>query len=288
LYRIRNDYKVEVETSDPIVVYRETVAGKGGPFEGKSPNKHNRFYITVEPLEKEVVDAILEGDIAQTDRIKDKKSLVSQLEKLGMDREEAKGVETIHGPNILIDATKGIQYLNETMELVKQAFIEAMDKGPLANEKVYGVKVKLVDAKLHEDSIHRGPAQVIPAVRNAIYGAMVQAGRVLLEPMQKVYVDTPIEESGSVTREFQQRRGVILEMNQEGDVSKIVALVPVPEMFGFASAIRGATSGRVLWSTENAGYQPVPKDLQDEVVRKIRERKGLKPEPYDADYYANL
>ena len=288
LYRIRNDYKVEVETSDPIVVYRETVAGKGGPFEGKSPNKHNRFYITVEPLEKEVVDAILEGDIAQTDRIKDKKSLVSQLEKLGMDREEAKGVETIHGPNILIDATKGIQYLNETMELVKQAFIEAMDKGPLANEKVYGVKVKLVDAKLHEDSIHRGPAQVIPAVRNAIYGAMVQAGRVLLEPMQKVYVDTPIEESGSVTREFQQRRGVILEMNQEGDVSKIVALVPVPEMFGFASAIRGATSGRVLWSTENAGYQQVPKDLQDEVVRKIRERKGLKPEPYDADYYANL
>ena len=125
-------------------------------------------------------------------------------------------------------------------------------------------------------------------MRNAIYGAMVQAGRVLLEPMQKVYVDTPIEESGSVTREFQQRRGVILEMNQEGDVSKIVALVPVPEMFGFASAIRGATSGRVLWSTENAGYQPVPKDLQDEVVRKIRERKGLKPEPYDADYYANL
>jgi len=143
LYRIRNDYKVEVETSDPIVVYRETVAGKGGPFEGKSPNKHNRFYISVEPLEKEVVDAILEGDIAQTDRIKDKKSLVSQLEKLGMDREEAKGVETIHGPNILIDATKGIQYLNETMELVKQAFIEAMDKGPLANEKVYRCKGKV-------------------------------------------------------------------------------------------------------------------------------------------------
>ncbi|MEM1814344.1 MAG: elongation factor EF-2, partial [Thermoplasmatales archaeon] len=131
LYRIKNDYKVEVETSDPIVVYRETVQGKGGPFEGKSPNKHNRFYIEVEPLEKAVVDAILKGDIVQTDRIKDKKTLIATLQELGMDREEAKGVEAIHGPNVLLDVTKGIQYLNETMELVKEAFIEAMDRGPL-------------------------------------------------------------------------------------------------------------------------------------------------------------
>lgn len=288
LYRIRNDFKVEVDTSDPIVVYRETVQGKGGPFEGKSPNKHNKFYIEVEPLNKEIVDAILKGDLAQTDRIKDKKSVINLLEQLGLDRDEAKGIEAIHGPNILLDVTKGVQYLNETMELVKEAFTEAIDKGPLANEKVYGVKVKLVDAKLHEDSIHRGPAQVIPAVRNAIYGAMCQAGRILLEPMQKVYVDTPLEESGSVTREFQQRRGIIVEMEQEGEQSKIVAMVPVPEMFGFASAIRGATGGRVLWSTENSGYQVVPKDLQMQVVGKIRERKGLKAEPYDENYYANL
>ncbi|MEM0128010.1 MAG: elongation factor EF-2 [Thermoplasmatales archaeon] len=288
LYRIKNDYKVEVETSDPIVVYRETVQGKGGPFEGKSPNKHNRFYIEVEPLESSIVDAILRGDIAQAERIKDKKTLISLLQELGMDRDEAKGVEAVHGPNILLDVTKGIQYLNETMELVKEAFLEAMDRGPLAAEKVYGVKVKLVDAKLHEDSIHRGPAQVIPAVRNAIYGAMCQANRILLEPVQKVFVDTPLEESGAVTREFQQRRGVIVEMEQEGEQSKITALVPVPEMFGFASAIRSATGGRVLWSTENHGHQTVPKDIQPSVVAKIRERKGLKPEPYDENYYANL
>jgi elongation factor 2 len=288
LYRIRNDYKVEVETSDPIVVYRETVQGKGGPFEGKSPNKHNRFYIEVEPLEKGIIDTILKGDLPQAERIKDKKGVISILEQNGMDRDQAKGIEAIHGPNVLLDLTKGIQYLNETMELVKEAFVEAMDRGPLAAERVYGVKVKLVDAKLHEDSIHRGPAQVIPAVRNAIYGAMCQANRVLLEPVQKVFVDTPLEESGSVTREFQQRRGVITEMEQEGEQSKISALVPVPEMFGFASAIRSATGGRVLWNTENSGHQVVPKDIQPQVVAKIRERKGLKPEPYDENYYANL
>ena len=288
IYRITHEYKVEVITSPPIVVYRETVDHKGGPFEGKSPNKHNKFYIEVEPLEESVVQAIVDGDIEEMDRIKDRKALAKTLEELGMDREEAKRVEAIRGPNILLDMTWGVQYLNETMELVKQAFFEAVEKGPLAKEKVYGVKVKLVDAKLHEDSIHRGPAQVIPAVRNAIYGAMCQGNRELLEPIQKIYINVPMELVGSVTREIQQRRGVIVDMEQEEYQTIIHAKAPVAEMFGFASAIRSATGGRVLWSTENAGYERVPRDLQPQIVRQIRERKGLKPEPYDEKYYAEL
>jgi len=288
IYRIVNDYKVEIETSEPLVVYRETIDHKGGPFEGKSPNKHNKFYIEVEPLQEEVVKAILSGEIPQGDRFKDKKDITKKLESLGMDHDEARKFEVIKGPNMLLDMTWGIQYLNETMELVKQAFSEAVDKGPLANEKLYGVKVKLVDAKLHEDSIHRGPAQVIPAVRNAIYGAICQAERVLLEPIQNVFINVPTEEVGNVTRELQQRRGVILNIEQEDYQTSIVAKAPVAELFGFASAIRSATSGRVLWSTENAGYERVPRELQPEVVRKIRERKGLKPEPYDENYYAGL
>ncbi len=288
IYRIVNDYKVEIETSEPLVVYRETVDHKGGPFEGKSPNKHNKFYIEVEPLQEEVVKAILSGDVPQGDRFKDKKSITKKLEDLGMDHDEARKFEVVKGPNMLLDMTWGIQYLNETMELVKQAFNEAIDKGPLANEKLFGVKVRLVDAKLHEDSIHRGPAQVIPAVRNAIYGAICQAERILLEPIQHVYINVPTEEVGNVTRELQQRRGVILSIEQEDYQTSIVAKAPVAELFGFASAIRSATSGRVLWSTENAGYERVPKELQPDVVRKIRERKGLKPEPYDENYYAGL
>ena len=288
VYRITHEYGVEVITSPPIVVYRETVDHKGGPFEGKSPNKHNKFYMVVEPLEESVVQAIVEGEIEEMDRIKNRKDLAKKLEELGMDRDEAKKVEAIRGPNILLDMTWGVQYLNETMELVKQAFFEAVDKGPLANEKVYGVKVKLMDAKLHEDSIHRGPAQVIPAVRNAIYGAMCQGERVLLEPVQKIYINVPMELVGSVTREIQQRRGVIIDMEQEGEQTIVHAKAPVAEMFGFASAIRSATGGRVLWSTENAGYERVPRDLQPQIVRQIRERKGLKPEPYDEKYYAEL
>ena len=285
-YRIIHDYNVEIVASTPIVVYRENVEKIGGPFEGKSPNKHNRFYIEIVALDEKVVKAITAGEIKTEGKIKDAKALAKQLQELGMTKEEGKSVVTFHGSNVLLDMTKGIQYLHETMELCIEAFHEAMDRGPLANEKCMALKVMLVDAKLHEDSIHRGPAQVIPAVRTAIYGALCQGGRILLEPKQQVFINVPQEMMGAATREMQQRRGLIEDIRQDGDLSVIVSKVPVAEMFGFASSIRSATTGKALWSTENAGFERLPRELQGEVVKGIRTRKGLKPEPYDEAYYA--
>ncbi len=285
-YRIVNDHKVEIKASAPIVVYREAVKGRGGPFEGKSPNKHNKFYMIVEPLEEAIVEAIKNGEIKTDGKIKDPKALAKQLSDLGMDKEQAKGVVAFKNNNIFLDTTKGIQNLHETMELCKQAFDEAMDQGPLANERVAGLKVMLVDAKLHEDSIHRGPGQVIPATRSGIYGAMCLAGRSLLEPMQKVYINCPQDMMGDVTRELQGRRSTIEDIHQDHDATVIIAKAPVAEMFGFASAIRGATQGRALWSTENSGFVILPRELQDKVVGDIRKRKGLNPQPYDAGYYS--
>ena len=285
-YRIVNEHKVEIKTSQPIVVFRECVGGRGGPFEGKSPNKHNRFYIEVEPLQQPIVQAIRNGEIETEGRIKDSKGLAKKLQELGMDREEARGIVGFVGTNVLIDMTKGIQYLHETMELVKDSFEEAMNQGPLANEKCMAMKVMLVDAKLHEDSIHRGPAQVIPAARSAVYGAMCQAGRVLYEPIQKVFINVPEDMMGNAIREIQQRRGIIEDMKQEGDIATVQGKCPVAEMFGFAASIRSATSGRALWSTENSGFEQMPREVQERIVPEIRKRKGLKPEPYDASYYA--
>ncbi|MCD6331467.1 MAG: elongation factor EF-2 [Thermoplasmata archaeon] len=284
-YRIKNDYKVDIITSEPTVIYRETVKKKSPVFEGKSPNKHNYLYVEVEPLEPEVVKALLEGQIPENVK-KYRKEVAKKLEELGMPKEEAKGVFGIKGANLITDVTKGIQHLHEAKELLKQAFEEVCEAGPKAAEPLQGVKVKLVDAKLHEDAIHRGPAQLIPAMRNAIFGAIMLAEPILLEPMQKVYISVPHELMGNVTREITQRRGTILDIKQEGDMSIIHAKAPVAEMFGFASAIRSATGGRVLWSTENMGFEPLPDFLQDEITRKIRERKGLPPEPYPAEHYA--
>ena len=287
-YRIKNDHGVEIKVSPPIVVYRECVSGKNEqPFEGKSPNKHNKFYLTAEPLPTNFVEAIKEGKITHSQgKVKDVKALMPTLVELGWDRDFAKGLFAVVGTNVMVDVTKGIQGLHETKELVLDAFKEAMKKGPRAGEPVQGILFTLHDAKLHEDAVHRGPAQVIPAVRNAIYGAMTVAGTTLLEPMQKVFINVPQDVMGSATREMQQRRSVIEDMTNEGDMAIIQCKAPVSAMFGFAAAIRSAASGRVLWSTENLGFEPVPRELLDKTTAEIRQRKGLKPEPYPAEYYA--
>jgi elongation factor 2 len=285
-YRIRNEHKVDISTSEPIVVYRESVQGRSPQaFEGKSPNKHNKFYVTAEPLEASFVEALHAGEIPEG-RTKNIKELIPKLVELGWEKDLAKGLFTTKGTNVFIDATKGIQYLHETKELIIEAFEEAMAKGPRSGEPVSSTKFLLHDAKLHEDAVHRGPAQVIPAARNALYGAMVTAKTILIEPKQKVYISVPQDVMGAAAREVQQRRGVIENMDQEGDLTIIHAKAPVAELFGFASAIRSATQGRCLWSTEFAGFENLPHELQEKVTKEIRKRKGLPENPYGADYYS--
>jgi elongation factor 2 len=284
-HKIRVDKGIPITTSPPIVVYRETVMGQAGPVEGKSPNRHNRFYITVEPLENKVVELIRSGEISMKTPEGERRRI---LEEAGMDKEEARNVVDLYEGNAFLNMTKGIQHLQEAMELILEGFHEAVRGGPLAREPVIGMKVKLVDVKLHEDAVHRGPAQVIPAVRSAIFAAMLSDKPTILEPLQKLFITVPQQYLGAVTREIQSRRGQILEMEQEGEMITVKALAPVAEMFGFAGDIRSATEGRALWATEHGGFAPVPQNMQDEVVLKIRERKGLKLEIPKASDYMSL
>lgn len=280
--KIERDKGLKLKTSPPIVVYRETVQGTSDVIEGKSPNKHNRFYIQVEPLPQEVVELVKSGEVSmRMDKVERRK----KFESAGLNKEEAKGVTEIFEGNLFLDMTKGIQYLSETMELILEGFKEAMRNGPLSREPCSGIKVKLVDVKLHEDAVHRGPAQVIPAVRQAIHASILTAKPTLLEPMQYIFITVPQELMGNVTKEIQSRRGQILEMNVEGDMVTLKAKAPVAEMFGFAGDIRSATEGRALWATEHAGFEPVPHAMLNDIVMGVRKRKGLKLEiPKPSDY----
>ncbi|WP_413829036.1 MULTISPECIES: elongation factor EF-2 [unclassified Methanobrevibacter] len=281
-YRI-NEKGVDIQTSEPIVVYRETVSAKAGPVEGKSPNKHNRFYITVEPLDDELFKAMQKGKIKEG-KVKGKES-AAEFQEYGMEKDEAKKVWDVYNKSVFINATRGIQYLDEVKELLIEGFESALDDGPVANEIAMGLKFKLVDAKLHEDAVHRGPAQVLPSIRKAVYGSIMLAKPTLLEPMQKVFINTPSEYMGSCTREIQNRRGQIVDMTQDRDMVSIESKVPVAEMFGFAGDIRSAAEGRCLWSTEMAGFERLPGELQSKIIREIRQRKGLSAEPYGAEHY---
>ncbi|OPY49423.1 MAG: Elongation factor 2 [Methanosaeta sp. PtaU1.Bin060] len=280
--RLQRDRGVELKTSPPIVVYRESIAGRAGPVEGKSPNHHNRFYIEFEPLEQGVIDALKEGKISmKMEEIERRKLLIER----GMDKEEARNITGYYGTNVLLNMTKGIQYLKETMELILEGFEEALKNGPISREPAQGIKAKLVDVKLHEDAVHRGPAQVIPAVRQAVQAGILMADPVLLEPFQNVYIQVPQDQMGGAMSEIQGRRGVILSMDSEGDMIILKSKMPVAQMFGFAGAIRSATEGRALWSSEFAGFEPLPANLLLETVKQIRTRKGLKPEmPKPSDY----
>ena len=106
--RIINDKKLDIVTSEPIVVYRESVLGTAGPVEGKSPNKHNRFYIEVEPLDEGILNALNNNDLKEG-RIKSKE-MAQKFIQCGMDKEEARRVWTIYNKSMFLNMTRGIQY----------------------------------------------------------------------------------------------------------------------------------------------------------------------------------
>jgi len=281
--RIERNQGIPVITGEPIVVYREAPTQESREVEGRSPNNHNRFYITVEPLEQDIVDAIQLGEVSMDMPEQERREA---LQELGMDKDTTQNVEEIHKTNVFIDDTKGIQHLNETMELVLEGLQGALDNGPLANEPVQGALFRLHDARLHEDAIHRGPAQVIPAVRDAVHRALIDAQVRLLEPIQDVRIDVPSEHMGAASGEIQGRRGRVDDMYQEGDLMVVEGIAPVEEMIGFSSDIRSATEGRASWNTENAGFRVLSDNLQPEKITEIRERKGMKTElPESIDYF---
>ena len=290
VYRIEEEQNIKVKVSPPIVVYREGVEGNnhGNPFEGKSPNRHNRFYFEVEQLPNEVINALKSGDLGDGPvRTKEAKEVGNKFGEYGMDKDLMRKIYAINGTNVLVNDTKGIQNLHETRELIIEAFNEVCVKGPIADEPVQGMMVRLVDAKLHEDAIHRGPAQTIPAVRNGIKGAMMRARTIILEPLQKAFVSVPNDWLGQVTREVTNRRGIIEDMPSDGDVTTVVGIIPIAETFGFSNDIRAASQGRAVWNTENLGFEALPPQLFDTVVGQIRTRKGLKPEPNPESYYSD-
>ncbi|MFL2962125.1 MAG: elongation factor EF-2 [Candidatus Poseidoniaceae archaeon] len=289
VYRLEEEQNIKVKVSPPIVVYRESVEGnnRGRSFEGKSPNRHNRFMIECEPLSPEVVAALRDGHFGNgTVRSGDAKEVGNKFGELGMDKDKMRKIYAIYGTNVLVNDTKGIQGLHETRELIIESFNEVCKKGPVADEPVMGMMVRLVDAKLHEDAIHRGPAQTIPAVRNAIKGAMIRARTVLMEPMQRSHVSVPNDWLGQVTREITNRRGIIEDMPSEGEATTVIGTLPVAETFGFSNDIRAASQGRAVWNSENIGFEILPPQLFDKVVSEIRTRKGLKPDPNPESYYA--
>ncbi|MBI1935647.1 elongation factor EF-2 [Candidatus Woesearchaeota archaeon] len=273
--RIITEKGVEVKTSPPIVVFRESITKTSQEVEGKTPNKHNKFYFIVEPLSDNVYHAIKEAKVSEG-RIKKKNlELRKALMEAGMESKEADQVKDVYNGNIFVDKTRGQVHLGEVLEMILDMFEEVMRKGPLVREPCTKVKVNLMDMTLHEDAIHRGPAQVYPAIREGIRGAMLTANPLLLEPMQVMLIEAPLDYMGSLTKLVNSMRGQLLDVNQEGSMVFVKGKLPVMNMLGWSSDLRSATEGRGVSSLVDQSFERLPTELVGKVAQEIKSRKGL-------------
>ena len=268
---------LDINVSKPIVMYKEGILNASVQVEGKTPNKHNKFYLKVEPLTEKVVTLLKSGELKQGKiRKQDLAEISAALREAEMPTEKAKKAVAIYDQNLFLNLSKGIVQLNEVIELLIQSFKEVCSEGPLAHEPLTGVCIQLMDAKLHEDAIHRGPAQVLPAVKSAIREAIIDGGAILYEPKQILRIDAPIDYMGNIINEVQNRRGQIFDMQEEGDMNAITAKLPVAEMFGFEAGVKSATAGRGFQSLVDVIYEKIQRDIMEKVVKEIKTRKGLK------------
>jgi elongation factor 2 len=273
--RIKTEKHVEVQTSPPIVVYRETINKTSPEVEGKTPNKHNKFYFIVEPLEEPIYKALKKGDIPEMRLKKKDPAIRDKLTALGMDSKSAEGVKGIFGGNLFIDKTRGQVHLGEVLEMILYMFEDVMKNGPLAREPCTRIKVYLMDMKLHEDAIHRGPAQVYPAIREGVRGAMMLAKPTMFEPLQILQIEAPNEYMGEISKLVSNKRGQLLDMTEQGSLIIVKAKLPVAEMIGWSSDLRSATGGRGNSFLIDQMFEKLPDELQEKIVRQIKDRKGL-------------
>jgi elongation factor 2 len=274
---------LEIVTTEPLINYRETIRAKAGPIMSKSPNKHNKIFMRVEALPDDILDMIRTGKIKED---MDKKEMARLLREKGWAADEARSVAAIDiSGNMMIDETKGVQYLQESMDSIRSGFDDVIRNGPIAHEAVRGVKFVLHHFVPHEDPAHRGLAQLMPATRRAMLGSMLIADPVLLEPILGIEVKCPQDLIGQVSSVLSSKRGKLLNVEQKGIIAIMQGEVPASETFDLSEKMRGATAGKALWNTYFKAWQPVPNSIFRTLVADVRKRKGLNPDPPSPDEF---
>ncbi len=273
--RIKTEKGLVVKTGPPIVVYRESVAKPSREIEVRTPNGHNIFFFSIEPLEEEVSNAIERGDLPEERLKKRAEQTWNKLSALDIDNDEARQYREIYKGNVFQDRTRGIVLLGEIIDSVMDGWRLVINGGPLAKEPMMKTKFILHDVKIHVDHMHRGPAQIYPAVRQGMFETMKSGGAVMFEPIQTHLIEVPIDFMGAVTSLIASKRGSLIDVQQEGNNVFIKAKIPVAEMIGWSNDLRSATEGRGVSSLMDQEFQKMPSESQAEVIRKIRQRKGL-------------
>jgi len=274
-------------TSEPVVSFRETVTAESRiTCLAKSANKHNRLYCKAEPILDELCTAIDKEEVNYRQDPKERSKLMA--DKYEWDPNDAKKIwcfgPNAMGPNLLVDTTRGVQYLNEIKDSCVAAFQWAMKEGVLCDENCRGVRVNILDVTLHADAIHRGGGQIIPTARRCFYACQLTANPGILEPVYLVEIQCPDTAIGGVYSCLNRRRGHVFDEAQRPGTPlyNVKAYLPVMESFGFTADLRSQTSGQAFPQCVFDHYQIVQGNALEEntksgeIVKKTRKRKGLK------------
>lgn len=287
--------------NDPVVSFCETVTAETDiTCCSKSPNKHNRVYLVAEPLGDDVTNAIVKGDIYPDQDPKKRARILA--DDFDWDVTDARKIWTFGcppdgTPNVFVDSTKGVQYLNEVKDSIVGAFLQVTCAGIICEEALRGLRVSLLDLTMHADAIHRGAGQMMPPTKRCIYACQIRSGPALLEPLYMCDITVPQNAVSGVYATLNQRRGMVetTEERPGTPLCKVKAYLPVLESFGFTNLLRANTSGQAFPQMIFSHWQVITGDPFDEgsmsnkICMDVRKRKGLKMVlPVFGDYYDKL
>jgi elongation factor 2 len=219
----------------------------------KSSNKQNSFWVQVEPTQEKPL---------KPDELSRAKNIWA----------------TDENQNILLDSTKNFKYSSETKDTIISGFHWACKTGPLCEEPLRKVKVKLLDAQIAEEPALRAPTQILRGISRAVFGSFLTADPALLEPIYKMVVSVPTQLMGECAMILTRRRGKILTSEQKGALTIIVGNIPVAETFGMATEMRSKTSGNAFWQCAFSHWEKTPEKVALGIIKQIRKRKGLPSE----------
>lgn len=275
-----------VKQSNPVVQYCETVRSKSSAVAlAKSPNKHNRVFMEAEPLAEELVNDIEKGTYGPEKDVKEQgKDLVARF---GWDATDSRKIWCFgpdgRGPNMIVDKTKAVQYLDEVKDSFEQAFAWVTRKGPLCDETLRGIRFNVMDVVLHTDAIHRGANQMVQPIRSCLFASELYAEPTLLEPIFLVDITAPQDAVGGIFSCLNKKRGVVeSQIPRTGTpLVQVRAFLPVAQSFGFTADLRASTSGQAFpqcvfdhWKMlEGSPYEAASQCAK--VVAEIRKRKSM-------------
>lgn len=244
VYYIRRNVRANVNISKPMAIYKARITSKAGPVETRSPNKQNIFQFEIEPLDESISDD-----------------------------EELADIWDLHNGNMLLNMTDGVKNINEMKPILIHAFEEAIDEYSQELVELNGLKFKLLEARFHEDPVHRGPAQIFPAIKDPLKEAINLAGVTLMEPIRTASVSTLRKHFDDCLVQIKNWRGIVLDSKFNGEYCEIKFEIPLVGIFDLEENFHSISNGKYVMSSKFKGFEKMDSTLQESIVKEIRQRK---------------